>query len=195
MVAARFNADGTFDTNFGNDGEADISFATGSGYQNATDDFARGVTIGPDGSIFVVGSTIDDADFQAGTGGSVLAIAKLDNTGQLDTTFNGTGEQTLNLTSDETDPFSSEGEAVAVQSDGNIVVAGDRSRENTDVIYDPAGDFSTDSNPTPDGVWTYGFTNSRSAHRIRHTHAGGRHRLLDIQPVQKRFDHRARCPG
>jgi uncharacterized delta-60 repeat protein len=152
MIVTRFTADGKPDTTFGNAGEEDIDFTPGSGYGYGTDDLAYGVAIASDDSIVVVGSTfnanIANGDIQFG-------IAKLDNTGNLDNNFGTGGLATLDLTTDSSDSFNAFARAVAIQSDGNIVVAGGRDRINTDVTNNPADEFDADNNPS--GVWSYGY--------------------------------------
>ena len=63
--------------------------------------------------------------------------------------------QTVDM-SVEGDTFDAIARAVAIQNDGSIVIAGDRDRQQTEVDYDPADEFSSD--PNPSGVWSYGYS-------------------------------------
>jgi uncharacterized delta-60 repeat protein len=158
MVVCRFNADGSFDDGF-NDGDGEQVIDFSSAYGISHDDFARGVTIAPDDSIIVVGSSQlviagrgASASFVEFPTDSDFAVAKLDDQGFLDDTFgNENGKQTLDLSGNEaTNDVAYD---AAVQADGKIVIAGDRDLENTQVTYDPAAEFSVDENP--DGPWSY----------------------------------------
>src|SRR6185436_15474251 len=111
---------------------------------------AYGVAIGAGDTIVVVGSAND------GLEGSKFAVARLTESGDLDEDFSGDGKNTFSLNTDGNDPFDAIARDVAIQSDGNIVVAGDRNRVNTPVTYDPAAEFSPDENPG--GVWSYAFS-------------------------------------
>ncbi len=159
MVATRYNADGMPDTTFGNNGEADMDFPHGFGYGYQSEDFAHGVAIGSDDSIVVVGSTFSDSEFTVAVTGdpdNTFAIAKLTESGQVDTNFGNNGFTTVDLTTDTSDPFNAVARDVAIQADGNIDIGGDISRVNQEVTYDPAAEFSPTDNPT--NVWSYGYT-------------------------------------
>ena len=101
FAVARLNTDGTLDTTFDGDGTLTIDFGN--------DDRANGVTIQPDGRIVVVGS--DSVDF---------AVARLNPDGSLDTSFSTDGKVVVDW------PAASYefAHAVALQTDGKIVVAG-----------------------------------------------------------------------
>jgi uncharacterized delta-60 repeat protein len=101
-------ADGRLDPTFGNGGKVTTDFA------NSFDN-ANAVAIQSDGKIVVVGLMSGSAAI----GGSDFAVARYNPDGSLDATF-GTGGK---VTTD----FSNTGDAayaVAIQSDGKIVVAG-----------------------------------------------------------------------
>lgn len=112
MGVARLNSNGTYDSTFDGDGRRIISF--GSGTSQAT-----GVAIASDGKIIVAGtkspnsSTSSDSDF---------AVARLTTTGALDTTFSGDGKQTVAF--DIGGGLGDYCKAVAIQTDGKIVLAG-----------------------------------------------------------------------
>src|SRR5687768_13068186 len=79
IVVARFNADGTLDTSFGNSAGRVVI-----GFNNR--DFAAGVAVLPDGKILVGGSTAASS-----TGPVSVVLARLTPAGQLDLTFGVSG--------------------------------------------------------------------------------------------------------
>ena len=102
FLVARFNPDGSLDSSFDTDGIQTIDFG---GTESA-----NGLAIQPNGSIVVVGTT---------SVGTSIAVARLTSTGALDTSFDADGKLTIDLgTSGES------GNAVALQADGKIVIAG-----------------------------------------------------------------------
>ncbi len=102
FALARYDTDGTRDASFGVDGKVTTNFTT-------SDDRASDVAIQTDDKIVVVGST----------GPGRFAIARYDTSGSLDPTFGGDGVVTTNVTSGYDSATS-----VAIDTDGNIVVAG-----------------------------------------------------------------------
>ena len=118
MAVLRLGADGTPDTDFGNNGISTFSF-------DNTLESARGVALQPDGKIVVAGP---------GMGG--IAVARLQPGGDLDTTFNQDGKQVLDFNPQTLDS----GDGVALAPNGAIVVVGS-SGSNTTVgrlLGDPA---------------------------------------------------------
>lgn len=105
MFAARLNANGGLDTNFGYNGKYTINPATSS------DDKASGVVILPDGKIVIGGST------RTATSTS-FALAKLTVNGVLDNTFSGDGYQ-------EIAAGYSECHAMTLQPDSKIILVGE----------------------------------------------------------------------
>ena len=97
------------------------------------------VALQADGKIVVGGYTNT-----TGTGiASDFAVARLNPNGSLDTTFNGTGKWTYNLGSDE------HVNAVAIQPDGKIVLAGSWDGGSADIVVmrlNPNGTFDTTFN-------------------------------------------------
>jgi uncharacterized delta-60 repeat protein len=98
-------------------GSLDLTFGLGNGkvitpITSSADDNARAMAIQPDGKIVVVGAcgTTTSRDF---------CVARFDPTGTLDTTFSTDGKTITQMS-----VFNSEADAVALQSDGKIVVAG-----------------------------------------------------------------------
>lgn len=103
----RYNANGTLDTTFGNNGH--VNYSVGSGA-----DWAYTVTVQPDGKLLLAG-TSDIGDFHRD-----FSIVRLNTDGSLDTTFSGNGKATFPVGAED-DSVNS----VAVQSDGKIVLGGD----------------------------------------------------------------------
>jgi uncharacterized delta-60 repeat protein len=122
FAVMRYNADGGLDTSFGTGGRQAIDFG-------ATDDFASGVAVQPDGKIVVLGTARAYTDDGRMT--SNIAVARLTVTGQLDGTFGVGGRQTVD--------FGSAGDvatAIALQaSDGKIVVAGYSEQPDTGLDF------------------------------------------------------------
>ena len=122
FVVARFNADGSLDTTFGVDGPD--AGATPDGY--ITFDFtlpggqsiAQDITLDSLGRIIVVGNGPGVTGFNSWT------IARLTTSGQLDTTFNGTGKVVTPWTG-FTGNVGAEAHGVAVDANDKIVVVGD----------------------------------------------------------------------
>jgi uncharacterized delta-60 repeat protein len=97
---------GSIDTSFGSGGPVITAV-------NAGEDYARAIAVQPDGKIVVAGSTITPQQ------GTDFAVVRYDRDGALDTAFNAGGKVTTAI-STGTD----EANAVAIQSDGKILVAG-----------------------------------------------------------------------
>ena len=109
FLALRLNADGSRDSGFGSDGfvRTPIDYVPGAA------NWASAVALGPDASIVLAGSALDDlftSDF---------AFVRYTSAGELDPTFSSDGIQTIDV--DDYDGAS----GVAVQpSDGKIVAVG-----------------------------------------------------------------------
>jgi uncharacterized delta-60 repeat protein len=104
FALVRYNANGSLDTTFDEDGKVTTSF-TGS------NEYAYAVTIQADGKIVAAGShTGSTFDF---------ALARYNANGSLDTSFDGDGKATTDIQG------SNDGaQSVAIQTDGKIVAAG-----------------------------------------------------------------------
>lgn len=100
----RYSANGVLDNTFGTNGYTTINF-------NSNFDEPKAVAVQADGKIVVVGATLNGTVRE-------FAIARLTKTGALDNTFDTDGKVTTVI---GTKAF---GEAVALQPDGKIVVAG-----------------------------------------------------------------------
>jgi uncharacterized delta-60 repeat protein len=107
-VIARLQANGARDTTFGRRGwvSLDASLHT----------FFTDVQIAADGKLVAIGRTSDSA------GGSQVLVARYQPDGTLDTSFAGDGVQQIAVS-----PLGLRGNAVRLQSDGKIVVAGELS--------------------------------------------------------------------
>ncbi len=106
FVVVRYNADGTLDSTFDQDGIV----ITPIGSRNEE---ARAVDLQSDGKIVVAGYSDN------GIGSSDFAIVRYNPDGSLDSTFNGTGKVTTAIGS-----IFDYAEDVAIQEDGKIIVAG-----------------------------------------------------------------------
>jgi uncharacterized delta-60 repeat protein len=108
MTVTRLNPNGSPDITFDGDGTATIDFGSLA-------DLAGGAVLQPDGKIVVAGSTQDAED---------VAIARLNANGSPDTTFGAAGKATVDF------GVATFGFAVALQPNGRIVVAGQRTAGN-----------------------------------------------------------------
>jgi len=141
FALARYNADGTLDNGFGTDGKVTTDFGTGP-------DFGKGVAIQPDGKIVVAGESIND-----------FALARYNTDGTLDNSFGANGLVTTDFGS-----TIDHGQAIAIQPDGKIVVAGESNfdfavaRYNTDGTLDNSfgldGKVATDFGSDYDRGWS-----------------------------------------
>jgi len=105
FAVVRYNVNGTFDTSFNKTGKATADFGP--------DDHGHSVAVYRDGRIVVAGYTTNSSKERC-----ALACFKVN--GSLDTSFNGTGKVTTDFSGDG----NAEGQGVAVQTDGKIVVVG-----------------------------------------------------------------------
>jgi uncharacterized delta-60 repeat protein len=107
FVLARFNADGSLDTTFDADGKVTTDMVAGEQEE------ALAVAVQADGKIIVAGYT-----GTAGPGGPAnFALARYNADGSLDATFGSAGKVVSGV--------QGLGYAVAIQSDGKIVIAGE----------------------------------------------------------------------
>jgi uncharacterized delta-60 repeat protein len=123
----RYNGnDGSLDTSFNGTGK--VRFPVGS----QGGDFGTDLAIDGQGKIVVVGNSA------AGAGGQDFGVARLNSTGTLDTSFNGTGTVTTPIGFKDDFP-----EAVAIDSQDRIVVGGnslDGTQTDFAVVrYQPGG--------------------------------------------------------
>jgi len=111
---ARYNPDGSLDITFDGDGRVTTDFG-------AQDDFGSDVMVQPDGKIVVAGRSrgVSTYDF---------ALARYNHDGSLDTTLDGDGRVTTNFNTNSDDY----GNAIVLQSDNRIIVAGYASTDGPD---------------------------------------------------------------
>ena len=102
FAVARISPEGVQDSSFG--GGSGVSYADFFG----GDDVGRAVAVQPDGKIVVVGVA------GPGSAGGFIGVARFNSNGGLDSSFNGGGMATVQ----------GSGEALAIQPDGKVVVAG-----------------------------------------------------------------------
>lgn len=142
----RYNSDGTLDTSFGTSGivRTDI---------NSPYDFVRSITIQSNDYILITGYTQD------GDGNNNILVVRYDQDGALDTAF-GTGGIVTTLISNDT-----EGNDIAVQSDGKIIVVG-QSDFNTTLVRYNGTDGSLDTTFGDGGVIVSGNTNDSEARSV-----------------------------
>lgn len=100
FAVARYNGDGSIDSNFGSNGRVITTFS-GEGYANS-------VAVASDGKIIVIGNIF----------GPALAVARYTSEGLLDSSF-GSGGKMITVAPD---PF--HGWAMRLQTDDKIVIAG-----------------------------------------------------------------------
>lgn len=120
FAVARYHPDGTLDTSFDGDGMAITSLRSAS-------NTGMSLAIHDDGKIVVVG-------YSGPPGSHDFVVARYDSNGSLDSSFGGTGTVTTSV-SDGND----EAMAVAIQSNGGVVVAGVGAAAFELVRYTPDG--------------------------------------------------------
>jgi uncharacterized delta-60 repeat protein len=133
FALARYNSDGSLDTSFGNGGQTAIPFS-----DSATEQ-ANALALAPDGKIIVAG-----AAFRTFSTPPDFAIARYNSDGSIDSGFGSAGTLTTDLAGG-TDIA----QAVAIQSDGNIVAAGRAFRSNFDLTL---ARYLNDVAPTTDAT-------------------------------------------
>ena len=141
FALARYNADGSLDTSFSGDGKVTTDFASG-------DDRAWAVAVQPNRKIVAAGYSHNGTDYD-------FALARYNPDGSLDTSFGGDGKVTTPIGSAR-----DRGYAMAVQSDGKIVVAGDStnaSGNNDFAVARYNTDGSLDTSFSSDGKVTTAF--------------------------------------
>jgi uncharacterized delta-60 repeat protein len=104
IALVRYFSNGILDNTFGNVGKITLNIGNNNDYGNA-------VAIQSDGKIVVVGSSFNGTDYE-------MVVARFDENGALDNTFNADGILTITIGS------SAVGNSVSIHSDGKIVVAG-----------------------------------------------------------------------
>ncbi len=134
FVVIRYNTDGSLDTSFGGTGVVSTNFGS--------TDKAYGVVIQPDGKIVA-----------AGYSGNDFALARYETNGTLDTTFGANGLVTTDFNALPGSYASAGGYAVALDSNGRIIVVGyvqngSQFEDWAVVRYDSDGSLDETFNPT-----------------------------------------------
>jgi uncharacterized delta-60 repeat protein len=145
FAVARLDADGRLDTGFSSDGRRTATFGSGL-------DQGRAVAIQRNGKIVVAGVS------DQGSKGDDFAVARFNPTGSLDTSFAGDGKRTFGFVNGSANDT---GRAVAIQSDGKIVVGGQSAQGATGTDFavarlTPSGGLDTSF--SGDGKRTIHFT-------------------------------------
>jgi uncharacterized delta-60 repeat protein len=132
----RYHPDGSLDKTFSGDGKVRTDFGSSS------HDEANAVAIQADGKIVVAGRSV------VSIFNPDIALARYNPDGSLDPTFSGDGKVLAGFISDAPDePFAEEATAVAIQTDGKIVVAGSSRHEADAVLYALLARFNADGTP------------------------------------------------
>ncbi len=139
----RLKTNGALDTAFSGDGKVNIGF--GSGRNDYVEDLLL-----QGSKIMVVGRTCDASDANCN-----FAVARLKSNGSLDTTFSEDGRQTTNLGGNDA------AHGAALQSDGKLVVVGDKKVSDTKqcavVRYSASGNLDTTFNSTGKKILSSGW--------------------------------------
>jgi len=146
MAVWRITADGNLDTTFGVDGLTTHHNAAGGNNHDA----AEAVVVDPNsGMIYVTGNSYNGLAYD-------MTLWRLTDDGKLDTTFNNQGYVTY--TTIDTD---NGGYALAIDSNGRIIIAGESNSRPTLWVYLPSGDLDPSFNGG--GVLSYGNTSGSLA--------------------------------
>jgi uncharacterized delta-60 repeat protein len=145
FAVTRLNADGNVDSTFGVGGEQLIGF-------DSAFSVAYAVTFQADNKLVVVG------DSDQGASGHDFAVARLNQDGTVDNTFDGDGRITINFGA-----FQDYATGVAVQSDGKIVVGGTSFQNYAFAVARLNSDGSFDADFGAGGLQTVLFDSGCSA--------------------------------
>ena len=120
LAIARFNTDGSLDSTFNGTGTVIQQVGAGGTPQSNLDALA----LQPDGKILAGGWATD------GSNNSVFMVARLNWDGSFDASFGPGGVRMYDI--DESTPYDSAAQALAVQPDGKILAAGSATMNNKD---------------------------------------------------------------
>ncbi|MFD8147058.1 calcium-binding protein [Streptomyces sp. NPDC059708] len=159
LPATALGAPGDLDPTFDGDGRVVTDFG-GGGF-----DESRGMVIQADGKIVTVGSTVPAAG-----GPSDMALARYNPDGSLDPTFNGDGDDDGRIQTDLRGGDDA-AEAVAVQPDGKLVVAGyssepDSNGSFTVARFNPDGSLDTSFDGDGFTFTDFGTTGPQGAYGV-----------------------------
>jgi len=148
FALARYNANGSLDSGFSGDGRVTTDLG---GH-----DSANGVAIQADGKIVAAGTTNNQAQQIADD----FLLARYNTDGSLDSGFSGDGLVTTDFNFGSSD----QGNAVGIQTDGKILVAGSSSSTSSGfALARYNADGSLDSGFSGDGLVTTGFGGAERA--------------------------------
>jgi uncharacterized delta-60 repeat protein len=139
---ARFTADGTIDTSFSFDGKVLADFGGDNTYNDV-----EAMIVQTDGKILVCGASV----FSGGGDHTEFAVLRLNTDGTLDPSFGGTGKVHVAF-DDATNTNVAFCKAIALQTDGKIVLAGYALRSAGGLNYDFAA-----TRLNPNGTLDTGF--------------------------------------
>src|SRR5262249_42417464 len=134
MALMRLNANGTLDTTFGTNGQVNTPIPTGG-----TSYYVPDIAVTSGGQILALGQ--DRTNFD-------VLLARYHRNGSLDTTF-GNGAGNLAISEPKFASPADFGEAVAIQSDGKIVLAGSASGYDVASTYSQVGRLNVDGSMGP----------------------------------------------
>lgn len=138
FLAARFNVDGSLDMSFGTNGWTAIGF-------DSSDSQVKDVALQSDGKILLGGYSYNNS-----TGVNSMATARINADGSIDPTFGTAGKVTINSGNDEDYAV-----AIAVQTDGKIVMGGYTYVGNNPFRYDLVA-----VRLNPDGTFDNNYANN-----------------------------------
>lgn len=139
---ARFNTNGSLDTSFGTDGKAIIPIGPAN-------DFGKDTLLQPDGKILIVGYSNNALGYDS------LSAIRLNSNGSLDTSFATNGKIYYNIPSKDY----CVAEAIALQSDGKILISGHADGDFAVMRYNTNGTLDTTFGNS--GYTTTDFGNSQ----------------------------------
>ncbi len=126
FTVIRLNSNGSYDTTYGNNGKAVVTF-------NGNYNFFKNMTLQSDGKLLVCGKNTVDT-----TGNySDFAVARFNADGTLDFDFSNDGKLTLNIRNEDV------ATAIMVDATGNIIVAGTGSSQACFARYFSDGTLDT----------------------------------------------------
>ena len=139
FMVLRYNTDGSLDTTFDGNGIASANVGAGE------DEEARAMVLQPDGKIILAGFVINNS-----SGHERLALVRFNSDGSLDTTFDGDGIVTTNVSVGDNEGAY----GITLQSDGKIVVAGYADTDVDFAVLRYNEDGSLDTTFDGDGMLT-----------------------------------------
>ncbi|CAK0739712.1 serralysin [Gammaproteobacteria bacterium] len=146
FAVVRFNKDGSLDLSFSDDGKQTTAFGGSDG--------ANAVVLQSNGKIVLAGTATNGIDTN-------IALARYNSDGSLDMSFDGDGQLTCALGSGSSSfQLNDQANALAIQSNGKIIVAGSSYYHYLLLRYNPNG--TLDTSFSGDGKVTGEFNNTTS---------------------------------